>query len=33
LKMIKYCARDEVCVKMIVKVSTSSHGDEKDQVV
>jgi len=26
LKMIKYCARDEVCVKLIVKVSASCIG-------
>jgi hypothetical protein len=29
LKMIKYCARDEVCVKLIVKVSDSCRGRGK----
>ena len=34
LKMIKYCARDEMCVKLIVKVSASFHGREEwDRVI
>jgi pumilio family protein 6 len=28
LKMIKYCARDEMCIKLIVKVSASSYCRE-----